>query len=72
MTTNICRRCGNGSLIREYISLRCPICGTYSYLPDAGVPLLWSEHRLGLMFKVGGWQWLGVTDPPAWFVKNVV
>jgi uncharacterized protein (DUF983 family) len=72
MKNHTCRRCGNSSLIREFISVRCPICGTYSYMQDAGVPLLWSEHRLGLMFARGGWQWLGVIEPPSWFVANVV
>jgi len=67
-----CRRCGNGALIMGFISLRCPLCGECVYLPDADEGLMWSEHRLGLMFKTGGWRWMDALEPPGWFIENVV
>ena len=58
--------------MRGVISLRCPICGECVYVPDADDKLLWSEHKLGLLFKRGGWLWLSEFEPPAWFLENVV
>jgi len=67
-----CRHCGNKALVRGMISIRCPICGECEYLPEADDALLWSEHRLGLMFLRDGWRWMGVLDPPDWFLENMV
>ena len=67
-----CRRCGNKAHIRGVISLSCPICGECSYLPEADEALLWSEHKLGLMFLRDGWRWIGEVDPPRWFIECVL
>lgn len=72
MSGIICRRCNSAALVKGFISLRCPICGDYFYLPDAGIKELWSEHRLGLLYARGGWKLLGVTEPPGWFLEEVV
>jgi len=72
MNRPICPRCGSGSLLRGFTSLRCPLCGEYIQMPEADDRLLWSEHRLGLMFKGDGWRWMDVTEPPAWFLENVL
>jgi len=67
-----CRRCGNTAMLKSFISVRCPICGEYLFLEKAGDELLWSEHRLGLLFQKGGWQFLGISSPPSWFIENVI
>ena len=67
-----CRRCGNKSLVRNYISLKCPVCGEYIYLTDARDAELWSEHKIGLMFKRGGWNFIELIEPPRWFFECVI
>jgi hypothetical protein len=56
----------------KFHSVRCPICGEYLFLEKAGDELLWSEHRLGLLFQKGGWQFLGISSPPSWFIENII
>jgi len=72
MTDTSCGRCGNKSLLNNFISKSCPLCGEYAHMPKADEGLLWAEHRLGLLFNRDGWHWLSVTEPPAWFLENVV
>ncbi len=67
-----CRRCGNKAMLVNFISVRCPICGEYLFVEEAGEDLLWAEHRLGLLFQKGGWSLMDVCAPPAWFIENVV
>ncbi|MBI5189091.1 MAG: hypothetical protein HZA22_00255 [Nitrospirae bacterium] len=71
MKKSECRKCGNGSMLSGFMSLRCPICGEYVYADEADDRLLWAEHRLGLLFTRDGWRWLPEVDPPAWFIENV-
>jgi hypothetical protein len=42
------------------------------YRPGADERQMWAEHRLGLLYAGGGWRWLDVLEPPAWFIENVV
>ena len=67
-----CDRCGSGSLIRNFTSLSCPICGEYVQLEADGTEPLWAEHRLGLLFKPGGWRLMDVIEPPVWFLEDVI
>jgi len=67
-----CKKCGSGSLIRAYVSLRCPICGEYAQVDTDDESLLWAEHRLGLTYGRGGWGWMSVIEPPAWFATEVM
>jgi len=71
MSEKNCRRCGSGGLVTGFMSVRCPICGDCQYLPVADERAMWAEHRLGLMFARGGWRWLDVFEPPAWFIREV-
>jgi len=72
MDNVLCRRCGNTAMLKGFISFRCLICGEYHFLENALDDLLWSEHRLGLLFQKGGWQFLGVSSPPSWFIEKVI
>ncbi len=72
MNGTVCRRCGNKSLVLGYASIRCPLCGEYVQVPVADDSLLWKEHRLGLMFKRGGWFFMDMMEPPAWFFEEVI
>ncbi len=67
-----CRRCGNTMMLKSYTSLRCPICGEYQFQKKASEELLWSEHKLGLLFQKGGWLFLDTILPPSWFIEDVL
>jgi len=66
-----CERCGSGALARTYIGFSCPICGECVYDSSAGRDEMWAEHRLGLMYRRGGWLWMAEIDPPSWFIEEV-
>jgi len=66
-----CGRCGNSCMVRNFVSLCCPICGERVQLSDDGAGALWAEHRLGLLFQPGGWRFMDVVEPPGWFLENV-
>ncbi len=72
MGTVPCRKCGNTKWVTGFISLGCPICGERVYAPVADDRLLWSEHRLGLMFRRDGWRFIEALEPPAWFLEGVI
>lgn len=81
-----CDKCGSKVLIKNYIAVRCPICGKYFFAPEnpersAAEPAapassdaaqsLWNEHKLGLMVKRDGWRWMEVLTPPRWFIQEI-
>lgn len=67
-----CGKCGSAGLVSGPASVRCPVCGGIEYGPGADKRQMWAEHRLGLLYAGGGWRWLDVLEPPAWFIENVV
>jgi len=66
-----CSKCGSAALCRSYMGVRCPICGECVYISTDDSVLMWSEHRLGLMYRRGGWLWMAEFEPPSWFIKEV-
>ena len=67
-----CNHCGSNVLVRGCIGLRCPLCGEYAFNEEAGEKEMWSEHKVGLLMKGGGWRFMEIIEPPAWFLENVV
>ena len=72
MSMRRCGRCGSGGLVKSFISISCPICGERVQLEDSGPASLWAEHRLGLLYRPGGWRFMEVVEPPGWFLEDVV
>jgi hypothetical protein len=66
-----CTKCGSGALLTSFISVRCPLCGKTYFFGNADVKGLWSEHRLGLMYRKDGWRLADEVEAPAWFIEQV-
>ena len=67
-----CNHCGSNVLVRGCISLRCPLCGEYVFMEEANKEEMWSEHKVGLLMKSGGWSFMDIIEPPSWFLEHVV
>jgi hypothetical protein len=67
-----CTKCKSAKLVRGAASMGCPVCGARVYDPCAAKGELWAEHRAGLMYRRGGWEWIDVLDVPRWFVEEVM